>query len=98
MKAGCRVGSISLTGSARRRVPSACCSPARTSASWWYVSEPRLPPLPVAQWDDELRGLMGANPINIFGTLAYHPKLAKRWMVFGAHVLAKNSVPARDRE
>ena len=62
------------------------------------MSEPRLRPLPVAEWDDELRALLGANPINIFGTLAYHPKLAKRWMVFGAHVLAKNSVPARDRE
>jgi alkylhydroperoxidase family enzyme len=57
-----------------------------------------LPPLPVADWDDELRGLLGANPINIFGTLAHHPKLAKRWLVFGTHVLAKNSVPARDRE
>jgi alkylhydroperoxidase family enzyme len=57
-----------------------------------------LAPLPVDEWDDELRGLLGPNPINIFGTLAYHPKLAKRWLVFGTHVLAKNTLPARDRE
>ena len=36
--------------------------------------------------------------MNIFGTLAHHPKLMKRWLVFGNHVLAKSTLPARDRE
>ena len=37
-------------------------------------------------------------PLNIFATLAHHPKLMKRWMVFGNHVLAKSTLSARDRE
>jgi alkylhydroperoxidase family enzyme len=57
-----------------------------------------LPPLPVEEWDDELRDLLGGQPLNIFSTLAHHPKLAKRWLVFGTHVLAKNTLPDRDRE
>ena len=36
--------------------------------------------------------------LNIFATLAHHPKLMKRWMVFGNHVLAKSTLSARDRE
>src|SRR4051794_17440105 len=60
---------------------------------------PRLAPLPTAEWDDETKALLGgAPPINIFATLAHHPKLMKRWMVFGNHVLAKSTLSARDRE
>src|SRR5690349_431879 len=63
------------------------------------MTEPRLSPLPVDEWDDETRALLGAGqPINIFGTLARHPKLMKRWLVFGNHVLAKSTLAARDRE
>jgi 4-carboxymuconolactone decarboxylase len=45
-------------------------------------------------------GLRTANgsPLNIFGTLAHHPALLRRWMVFASHVLAKNSLAQRDRE
>ena len=60
--------------------------------------EPRLAPLPYEQWDDELRAIFGADSLNIFGTLAHHPKLLKRWLVFGNHVLAKSTLSARDRE
>jgi 4-carboxymuconolactone decarboxylase len=35
---------------------------------------------------------------NIYRTLIRHPKLLKRWSVFGNHVLFKSSLPARDRE
>jgi len=38
------------------------------------------------------------SPLNIFGTLAHHPDLLRRWLVFATHVLAKSSLPARDRE
>jgi len=38
------------------------------------------------------------SPLNIFGTLAHHPDLLRRWLVFGTHVLAKNSLAPRDRE
>ena len=60
--------------------------------------QPRLAPLPSDEWDDETRALIGENSLNIFATLAHHPKLLKRWMVFGGHVLAKSTLPARDRE
>jgi 4-carboxymuconolactone decarboxylase len=60
--------------------------------------QPRLAPKPSREWDEETRALIGDNSLNIFATLAHHPKLMKRWMVFGAHVLAKNTLPARDRE
>jgi 4-carboxymuconolactone decarboxylase len=68
------------------------------------VTEPRLQPLPEADWDDETRALLAAggtvdgHVLNIFATLAHHPKLLKRWLVFGVHVLAKNTLSARDRE
>ena len=38
------------------------------------------------------------SPLNIFGTLAHHPALLRRWLVFASHVLAKNSLARRDRE
>ncbi|HTL87036.1 MAG TPA: carboxymuconolactone decarboxylase family protein [Acidimicrobiia bacterium] len=60
--------------------------------------EPRIQPLPPEEWDDETRAALGARPINIFGTLARHPKLLKRWLVFGNHVLGKNTLSDRDRE
>ena len=60
---------------------------------------PRLAPLPREQWDDETQAVLGNGPaLNIFGTLARHPKLLKRWLVFGSHILAKNTLPSRDRE
>jgi len=68
------------------------------------LAKPRLEPLAEADWSDEARevlaGLAGPNggPLNIFRTFAHHPKLLKRWLVFGNHVLAKSSLPARDRE
>jgi alkylhydroperoxidase family enzyme len=56
-------------------------------------------PLADAQLDPELRVRFGSGPIlNIFRTLANHPALAKRWLVFGNHILAKSTLPARERE
>jgi 4-carboxymuconolactone decarboxylase len=57
-----------------------------------------LEPLPRDAWDDETRALLGESALNVFATFAHHPKLMKRWLVFGNHVLAKNTLPARDRE
>ena len=62
------------------------------------MAEPRLAPKPLDEWDDETRALLGDRTLNIFATLAHHPKLLKRWIVFGNHVLAKSTLPARDRE
>jgi 4-carboxymuconolactone decarboxylase len=60
--------------------------------------KPRLQPLPRDEWDDETRALLGERTLNVFATFAHHPKLMKRWLVFGNHVLSKSTLPARDRE
>jgi 4-carboxymuconolactone decarboxylase len=69
------------------------------------LPEPRLRAIPPEHWSaeakDSLGPVGGAGPfpaLNIFRTLANYPKLAKRWMVFANHVLAKNSLPPRERE
>jgi alkylhydroperoxidase family enzyme len=63
------------------------------------MTEPRIPPTTDADWDDETRALVvGLGGMNIFATLAHHPKLLKRWLVFGNHVLNKSTLPARERE
>jgi alkylhydroperoxidase family enzyme len=62
------------------------------------MEAPRITPLPRAEWDDETRAALGDANLNIFGTLARHPKLFKRWMVFANHVLGKSTLNARDRE
>ena len=66
------------------------------------LSEPRVAPLEVSEMNEEQRDLVERasfdEPININKTLAHHPKLLKRWLVFASHVLNKSTLPARDRE
>lgn len=71
------------------------------------MSAPLLGPKPIADWDGETREIILGNAdalpgegrvLNVYATLAHHPKLMKRWLVFGAHVLAKSTLPERDRE
>lgn len=73
------------------------------------LTRPRVAPLDRSQWTEEtekllaslsveLPGVAGRRPLGIFSTLAHHPKLLKRWLVFGNHVLGKSSLPARERE
>jgi len=61
--------------------------------------------VPEGEWTDEMRevfdqtrALSGDRVFNIFTTLARHPKLLKRWMVFANHILAKSTLGARERE
>ena len=61
-------------------------------------ARPRLEPLDPATLDDDTRRYVPGDALNIFRTLAHHPKLLKRWLVFGAHVLSKSTLPARERE
>jgi 4-carboxymuconolactone decarboxylase len=64
------------------------------------LTTPRIAPLPEAEWSEEVRELLpkGVRPLNIFTTLVRHPKLFKRWMVFGGHILSKSTLTPRDRE
>ena len=64
---------------------------------------PRVTPLPESEWNDEVRQIlaasqMGGRVLNIFSTLARHPDLLRRWLVFGTHVLLKSTIGARERE
>ena len=67
------------------------------------LTTPRVAPLDEADWNDEVREIMQpfvkqGRVFNIFRTLANHPELMRRWMVFANHILAKSSLGARDRE
>jgi alkylhydroperoxidase family enzyme len=63
------------------------------------IDKPRVSPLGDDALDEETRSRFGGGPVlNIFRTLARHPKLLKRWLVFGNHVLGKSTLPERDRE
>jgi alkylhydroperoxidase family enzyme len=66
---------------------------------------PRVAPLPSAEWTPQveeilapLRRQMGGRVLNVFGTLAHHPDLLRRWLVFANHVLGASTFPARERE
>jgi alkylhydroperoxidase family enzyme len=60
---------------------------------------PRVPPTTPSDWDEETRAIVESlGGMNIFATLAHHPKLLKRWLVFGGHVLAKSTLVPRERE
>jgi len=65
---------------------------------------PRLAPItdpsPEVQELYAKGGLAGPDgkPLNIFATLAHHPALMRRWMVFATHVLSKSTLTPRDRE
>lgn len=66
-------------------------------------AEPRLKPLADNELDDDARRVlerakMQGRVLNIFRTLAHHPKLLERWLVFGTHVLNKSTLPPRERE
>ncbi len=64
---------------------------------------PRIPPLPVDGRDPRTQAILDGLPgpdgteLNIFTTLAHHPRLLKRWSAFGG-VLLTGSLPARERE
>jgi 4-carboxymuconolactone decarboxylase len=67
------------------------------------LKQPRIRPLTPSEWNDETREQMqtlrrDGQVYNIFSTLAWHPQLLKRWLVFGNHVLAKSSLSPRERE
>lgn len=67
------------------------------------IRQPRILPTTATDWTDDSRPVMEANsrsgpPLNVFATIARHPKLLKRWVVFANHVLNGSTLPARERE
>ena len=69
------------------------------------LDQPRVIPCTDDEIDPENRPTFEAfakgnngRVLNIFRTLARHPKLMKRWLVFGNHVLGGSTLPVRERE
>jgi len=67
------------------------------------LENPRIAPLEESECGEEQREVLdraqvGGKVFNIFRTLVRHPKLLKRWMVFGNHVLHKSTLDPRERE
>ncbi len=67
------------------------------------LSEPRVAPLEESQWSEQAKEVMApfveqGRVFNIFKTLAHHPDLMRRWLVFANHVLGKSTLAARERE
>ena len=65
---------------------------------------PRIPPLAAAERTPEVAELLApmqrpdGSELNIFATLARHPKLLRRWSAFGGTLLYRGRLSARDRE
>lgn len=67
------------------------------------LDKPRIPALNEDQLSAEalkvLKPLSERGDVfNIFKTMANHPDLMRRWMVFANHILGKSTISARDRE
>jgi alkylhydroperoxidase family enzyme len=68
------------------------------------AATPRIPPLPKEGRDPRTEELLasmrrpGADDLNIFATLAHHPRLLKRWSAFGGVLLYSGRLGARERE
>jgi len=62
------------------------------------LEEPRVRPLRGDEIEAEIHEVFGSEMLNIFATLAHHPQLLRRWLVFANHVLGKSTLPARERE
>lgn len=66
----------------------------------------RVPPLDPADRDERTEELLAGlrvpgregRDMNIFATLAHHPRLLKRWSQFGGVLLYKGELPPRERE
>lgn len=65
----------------------------------------RMAPLPPAGRDQRTEELLRSlrfdpdgDDMNLFTTLAHHPRLLKRWSAFGGLLLAGGTLPPRDRE
>ena len=69
--------------------------------------EPRIPPVSLTDADPETHELLSrlsrlrgddAEVLNVFGTIANHPTLLRKWLVFATYALTKSTLDPRTRE
>ena len=69
------------------------------------LQQSRTQRLPITDVSDDVAAILGGGinspvgtPLNIFGTIAHHPRLLKRFMNYAGLFLNKGLLPARERE
>lgn len=67
------------------------------------LKEPRLKTLAETEWTEEQRKILtpflrNGRVLNVFSTMARHPKMAESWLTFASYILRRSTLPARDRE
>lgn len=69
------------------------------------LDQPRVHPASEPDWDDDTAKIVASiaahnngKVLNVVATLTRHPKLFKRWLPFGNHILGGSSLPDRERE
>ncbi len=67
------------------------------------LKEPRVKPLAESEWTEEQRKILAplkreGRSLNIFATIARHPKMTQGWFPFAFYVLRESTLPPRDRE
>ncbi len=68
------------------------------------MAPPRIHPLPAERREARTEELLAplrrsdGSDLNIFATLAHHPRLLKRWSAFGGTLLYRGRLTPRDRE
>ena len=65
------------------------------------LEKPRIQPLTLENCNEDQAKMLKqqqirGKPANIFLTMANHEKLAKRWLVFGNHILSKSTLDPRE--
>ncbi|HEY9557603.1 MAG TPA: carboxymuconolactone decarboxylase family protein [Acidimicrobiales bacterium] len=68
------------------------------------MTAPRIAPVPRDRRDERTEELLApmrrpdGSDLNLFATLAHHPRLLKRWSAFGGTLLYRGTLSGRDRE
>ncbi|MCJ7494562.1 MAG: carboxymuconolactone decarboxylase family protein [Deltaproteobacteria bacterium] len=67
------------------------------------LKEPRIKPIAESEWNEEQKRILNTRKrpdgriINVYPTMANHPKLADRWLTFGSYIF-ESTLPPRERQ
>jgi len=81
-----------------------CATLEKGSGERVRLKEPRIKPVANSELTAEQRRILkpwkrpDGSDINVFGTMANHPKLMDSWNPFGLYILRESTLPPRERE